>query len=419
MILTSQFQKTPLMPHGKTKTVIIVGVTLMVGGVMYFLIPTLFSVSYDAQIPLAPAGSLPSAVAAPTPEALPAPVVFVPTHVETPESVRALYMSSWVAGTPSIRSKIVTLADQTEINSIMIDIKDATGKISFLTHDQTLTDLGSPENRIADLDSFIQMLHEKHIYVIGRIAVFQDPYMTKKHSDWAIKKKSDGTVWKDFKGLSFLDPSNEHVWDYTIAIANESYAHGFDEINFDYIRFPSDGKISDISYPNEGGTVTRADIIKSFFSYAHGKLKDTGMVRSADLFGLVTTSTDDLGIGQVLENALPYFDYIAPMVYPSHFANGWNNFKNPAEHPYEVIKISMARAVERAKAMGEDPLKLRPWLQDFDIGATYTAAMVKDQIKATYDVGLTSWMIWDAANTYTPGAFLTNAENTTQSAAVN
>ena len=128
------------------------------------------------------------------------------------------------------------------------------------------------------------------------------------------------------------------------------------------------------------------------------------MVTSADLFGLVTTSTDDLGIGQVLEKTLPYFDYVCPMVYPSHFGSGWNGFTNPADHPYEVIKISMTKAVERAKAIGQDPLKLRPWLQDFNIGATYTAEMVKAQIKGTYDSGLNSWLMWSAANTYTRGA---------------
>ena len=197
----------------------------------------------------------------------PVEIPFVATHIATPKPLKAIYMSSWVAATPSLRAKLVNLITTTELNAVVIDIKDATGKIAFLTKDQTLTDSGSPEDRIPDLNSFIASLHEKNIYVIGRIAVFQDPYMTKAKPEWAIKKKSDGTVWKDFKGLSFLDPSKKEVWDYTVAIANESYAHGFDEINFDYVRFPSDGKISDIAYPNATGTTTRADIIKSFFAF--------------------------------------------------------------------------------------------------------------------------------------------------------
>lgn len=337
------------------------------------------------------------------------PIPFIATHIQTPAVVKGIYMSSWVAGAPTIRAKLVSLIDTTELNTVVIDVKDATGRVAFLTTDPTLSATGSPENRIPDINAFIANLHKKNIYVVGRIAVFQDPYMTKLKPDWAIKKKSDGTTWKDFKGLSFLDPSKKEVWDYTISIAKESYKHGFDEINFDYIRFPSDGKISDIAYPNTDGTVTRADIMKSFFQYQDEQLKDTGIVRSADLFGLVTVSPDDLGIGQVLENALPYFDYVDPMVYPSHFAAGWNNFKNPADHPYDVVKYTMDQAILRTKAIGLDQNKIRPWLQDFDLGAIYTAPMVQSQIKATYDSGLTSWLIWDASNTYTPGAFQNTA----------
>jgi hypothetical protein len=296
------------------------------------------------------------------------------------------------------------MIEETELNAVVIDIKDYTGTLSFPLESQEFVQ-NTNGCFVKDMKEFIGTLHEKHIYVIGRVQVFQDKTYTKSHPEYAVKKK-DGTVWKDYKGLSFLDPSNEEVRKYIFALAKESYAHGFDEINFDYIRFPSDGKISDIAYPNTNGTTTRADIIKSFWQELHDTLSGTGIVTSADLFGLVTTSTDDLGIGQVLENALPYFDYVCPMVYPSHFANGWNGFANPAEHPYDVIKISMSKAVERAKTLGVDPLKLRPWLQDFNLGATYTADMVRAQIKGTYDSGLDSWLMWSAANTYTKSALL-------------
>ncbi len=121
---------------------------------------------------------------------------------------------------------------------------------------------------------------------------------------------------------------------------------------------------------------------------------------------MTTVNTDDLGIGQVLEKAAPHFDFIAPMIYPSHFPNNWYGIKNPAEEPYEVIKISMSKAVERLIAMGEDPDKLRPWLQDFNLGAVYTEELVRDQIQATYDVGLDSWFMWDPKNIYTRKAFL-------------
>lgn len=396
----------------KRSILLIVFIGIILAGGAYFVIPILAKDNYNPALVIVPEEQV--AENQPTEQTpdqgttvpgAPASTVSV-THIATPKQVKGLYMSSWVGGTPSIRAKLVDIADTTEINTILLDIKDATGKVAFLTHDPYLTDLGSPEARIRDIDEFIASMHAKGIYVIGRIAVFQDPFMTKEKPEWAIKRKSDGQVWKDYKGLSFLDPSNEEVRKYIFALAKESYAHGFDEINFDYVRFPSDGKISDIAYPNTNGTTTRADIIKSFWQELHDTLSGTGIVTSADLFGLVTTSTDDLGIGQVLENALPYFDYVCPMVYPSHFANGWNGFANPAEHPYDVIKISMSKAVERAKALGVDPLKLRPWLQDFNLGATYTADMVRAQIKGTYDSGLDSWLMWSAANTYTKSALL-------------
>ena len=241
--------------------------------------------------------------------------------------------------------------------------------------------------------------------MIGRIAVFQDPLYTKLHPELAVKSKSTGGVWKDRKGLSFIDVGAKPYWDYITSLAKDSYTLGFDEINFDYVRYPSDGNMADALYTFTIGTSTKAEMLKSFFSYLHSQLVNTGMKTSVDLFGMTTTNTDDLGIGQVLENTLPYFDYVSPMVYPSHWPTGWNNFKNPAANPYEVIKISMASAVARAVAASSSPLKLRPWLQDFNLGADYTAAMIDDQIKATYDVGLTSWMMWDPKNLYTRAAF--------------
>lgn len=336
------------------------------------------------------------------------PVVpeFVVTHVKTPEPVKALYMTSWVASTPSLAKKVIDLVDTTEANALVIDIKDYTGNISFISGDERLAQEGIEENRIKNIKEFIDELHKKNIYVIGRIAVFQDPHMVKRRPDLAVKTASDkNVVWKDRKGITWLDAGSQEVWDYAVLIGEVSYSVGFDEINYDYIRFPSDGNMKDIYYPLSEGK-QKSEVLKSFFVYLNDTIRKKGIPISADLFGMVTTNTDDLNIGQVLENTLPYVDYVAPMVYPSHFPPTWNGLKNPAANPYEVIKYSMGKAVERAKAMGEDPLKLRPWLQDFNLGATYTKEMVRDQIKATYDVGLTSWMIWDPANTYTPGGLL-------------
>jgi hypothetical protein len=334
----------------------------------------------------------------------------VPTHITTPTPVKAIYLTSWAAGTHSFRAHIENIADTTEVNAVVIDVKDYTGKISYKVDTPELVKVGSSENRIPDVVSFIDTLHKKGIYVIARVAVFQDPYYIKVRPDLAVRTNTDKTkAWKDRKGISWLDAGSEDVWKYVQMIAEESYRKGFDEINFDYIRFPSDGNMKDIYYPMSEGK-KKSDVMNSFFTYIGKTLRDEGIPTSADLFGMTTTNKDDLNIGQLLEDALRNFDFVAPMVYPSHYPPTWNGFKNPADHPYDVVNISMKKAVARAEAIPVSRLKLRPWLQDFDLGAKYTKEMVRAQMTATYDVGLDSWMLWDAANKYTPEALLSDAD---------
>lgn len=336
-----------------------------------------------------------------TPILVPEP--FVVTHINTPEPVKALYMSSWVAGNEKLRNNLINIIDNTELNAVVIDIKDYTGRISFDVSDVVLKKYGSSELRIVDIKEFIGRLHEHKIYVIGRISSFQDSYLVKTHPEYAVKTKT-GTVWKDFKGVSWLDASAKPVWDYLISIGDEAYSVGFDELNFDYIRFPSDGNMNDISYPFSTGK-SKSGALKDFFAYISKHFHEKNIPISADLFGMTTSNTDDLGIGQILENALKYFDYVSPMVYPSHYPTNFNGWKNPAAKPYDVILFSMSRAVTRANAATTSPYKLRPWLQDFSINGTYyTPEMVRAQIKATYDVGLNSWMLWNASNVYTVAA---------------
>ncbi|MDP2651358.1 MAG: putative glycoside hydrolase [bacterium] len=348
-------------------------------------------------------------------------------HLPTPSPLKALYMTSCVAGTPSWRESLKKLILETELNAVVIDIKDATGTITI--PDEALQPSSSVKSgcKVRDIKAFIQDLHKEGIYVIGRLSVFQDSYYSGLRPDLAMKRKSDGGVWKDRKGLAFIDVASREYWDYIVRIATTSYEIGFDEINFDYIRYPSDGNMADVEYNLTSATVhatsslqasstslgTRAETLEVFFSYLSSALADTGMKTSADLFGLTTLARDDLGIGQVLERALPYFDYIAPMVYPSHFSSGIAGYAKPAEHPYEIIKYSMSKAVEREQSWllsnglaTSTPSKLRPWLQDFNLGATYDAEKVRAQIQATYDVGLTSWMLWAPSNKYTESALL-------------
>ncbi|QQG46499.1 MAG: putative glycoside hydrolase [Candidatus Niyogibacteria bacterium] len=326
-------------------------------------------------------------------------------HLRTPEPTRAIYMTSWVAGTADWRENLVKFVEETELNAVVIDIKDYSGRVSFETDDAHIKDLGSSEKRIIDIKEFIEYLHQKNIYVIGRISVFQDPYFVSKRPDLAVKKK-DGSVWKDRKGLTWIDPAAKEFWAYTVLVAKASEKAGFDELNFDYVRFPSDGNMKDIKYDYWDEVTPPAEVIGDFFAYLRRELDGVGLPLSVDLFGMVTVNYDDLNIGQVLENAALYFDYIAPMVYPSHYPPGFNNFKNPALHPYEIVHQAMTVASGRLTAASSSPSKLRPWLQDFDLGATYDAGMVRAQMQAVYDAGLTGWMVWDAGNKYTRDAYM-------------
>lgn len=356
-------------------------------------------------------------------------------HLDTPEAVKAIYMSQCVVGTPDFRQRLVDLIDTTELNAVIIDIKDFSGKLAFSTDNPKLADSVSDDCGARDIESFIKLLHEKDIYVIGRVTVFQDPYYTKVHPESAVKRASDGALWKDYKGLSFIDVGAKDYWEHVVEIGKEAYRKGFDEINFDYVRYPSDGNMKDIAFMLSGKT--KAEQLEEFFAYLHDELAEPfddfedAPVLSADLFGYATTNTDDLGIGQVLERALPYFDYVMPMVYPSHYNAGFIGIEKPATKPYEVIKYSMDEAVRRARAMeasadststSTDAVflraqtkkgrgyisadQLRPWLQDFDMGAVYTPELVRAQMQATYDAGLDSWALWDAGNTYTKSALL-------------
>jgi len=347
------------------------------------------------------------AIASTTPPTPPEPPK--PKHIETPESVKAIYMSSWVAGTPSVREGLIKLAEETEINAIMIDVKDYTGRISFAVNDPALARYGSADpTRIKDIDALIAELHEKNIYIIARIAVFQDDFLARKRPDLAVKRASTGNIWLDHKKIAWLDTSAPEVWDYSFLVAQEAVKRGFDEINLDYIRFPSDGAVSDTSYPYyRPSEESKAEAVRRYYAYIGERKEELGVPVSGDLFGMVLTETSDMNIGQILENGLEYFDYVAPMIYPSHYPDGFNGWKKPATVPYELAKYVLDAGVVRSVAASTTPEKIRPWLQDFDLGADYTAEMVRAQIKATYDAGLDSWMLWAPSNKYTRAALLT------------
>ena len=363
-----------------------------------------------------------------------------------PEIIKAVYVTGWSAGTKSYLNYLTKLLKTTEINAVVIDIKDYSGLISYASGVKEVKKYNLSNRAILDIDALVRFFHGQGIYVIGRIVVFQDPAFSKVRSDLAIFDKVKTidpagyplgrVLWLDNHKLSWLDPASKEVWDYNISLAKDVFLHGFDEINFDYIRFPSDGKVKNMGFPVWDGKTLKHKIIKEFFSYVRKELLDEKI--SADLFGQTTTNADDMGIGQYLEDAFDYFDYLSPMVYPSHYASGFMGFDNPAEYPYEVIKYSMDSALKRQitykelqkpfpsagdttgspqdstitpqENIIEKPVaKFRPWIQDFNMGAVYDVSMVEQEIKAVKDAlgsDYNGFMLWNPSNIYTKGAIL-------------
>lgn len=333
-----------------------------------------------------------------------------------PEIIKAVYATSWAAGSESKLRYLIKLISETELNAIVIDVKDFSGYVAYNTDLELPKKYDAVELRIPRLNSLIKRLHDEGIYVIGRISVFQDQRLPLARPDLALYSSSTGQAWKDNKNLMWLDSAAQETWDYNIAIAKEILDRGFDEANFDYIRFASDGNLNDIKHPFWDEKTLKIRVIRDFFKYLRERL--AGYNVSADLFGLVTVNTDGLGIGQHLEFALPYFEALAPMVYPSHYFTGFIGYENPGSHPYEVIKYSLDTAVRRMdefyKVASTTPIaKLRPWLQDFDLGADYDAAMVRSEIQAVYDAVASGspdyfggWMLWNSSNVYTKEALL-------------
>jgi hypothetical protein len=324
-----------------------------------------------------------------------------------PEKINALYATFWSASSSSKINYLISLIKSSEANALVIDIKDFSGRIAYASGNPEISKYGTENPVIGNVNALLDKLHAENIYVIARVTVFQDPALVASRPDLAIKNVKTNKPWVDGKNLSWVDPSSEEVWHYNMTIAKNALDRGFDEVNFDYIRFPTDGALTDMSFPFYTEDKTKREVIKSFFVFLRESLEDE--IISGDLFGLTTSAQDDMGIGQYLEDAYGNFDFICPMVYPSHFGTGFIGYKNPALYPYEVVKYSGAQAEKRLSALvpeGEEPLsKLRPWLQDFDLGAEYGADKIKLQIQAVAETSDAGWMLWDPTNNYTKEGF--------------
>lgn len=351
-------------------------------------------------------------------------LVFTPIIIEINEKINnnkvkqgeinSIYLTGWSSSSSKKINETIKFIKETEINAVVIDIKDYSGYIFYKTNVEDVKKYNAEKIIIRDIEGLVKKFKEEGIYTIARIVIFQDPVLSNARPDLAIKSKSNfNNLWLDRSKLSWVDPASKEVWEYNLKIIKDAFSRGFDEVNLDYIRFPSDGNLKDMTFPFYNESVSRREVIKNFSKYIRENTK--GKVISADIFGLVTVNSDDMGIGQVLEDFVLYFDYICPMVYPSHYANGFIGYKNPAEYPYEVINYSMERAKKRIDNFYNNYLEnnsvnifkkgeLRPWLQDFNMGAIYDKGMIKKQIDATKNAlneDYNGYMLWNPRNVYT------------------
>ncbi len=311
--------------------------------------------------------------------------------------VKAIYLTAYSAGNDRKMTEIVNLINRTELNAVVIDIKDYSGKVLYDSDVDLVNELGLEDNRMGDVKKIVDALHKYDIYVIARQTVFQDPILARKKPEWALKNVYGG-LWYDYKGLSWVDPSIKDVWDYDVAIAKEVIGFGFDEVNFDYVRFPSDGPMSALKYNN--GELKKYEVMGQFYKYLNEKLGKYPAKLSLDFFGFVMEKTgeDDMNIGQRLVDGLDEVDAICPMMYPSHYPSGHLGLENPADYPGVVIENGMklgAHLFEGKKAV------LRPWIQAFNLGAVYDASKIRTEIDTVEKYTNGGWMLWNASNRYT------------------
>lgn len=333
-----------------------------------------------------------------------------------PIKVKALYLTGWIAGGTKNLNHYVELANNTEINSYVVDIKDDDGYVGYESQLPEVQANGTWKKKY-NVDNAIKAFHDNGIYVIGRLVAFKDPVYSLKRPDLAIKNVSGG-LWKDNEKKTWINPYNKESWKYLVDIAKEAVEKGFDEIQFDYVRFPSDGKKKNMDF--SGVEQEKYQAICEFLAYAKAEIPDVPI--SADLFAIIFESPADTeGIGQYLEHVGKDVDYISPMAYPSHYAYGQIvnkvRFEVPDLEPYAVVYNTLVKGRNRIEQVSDYKAKVRPYLQDFTASwlrpkngkkmyQEYGAEQVRQQIKAVYDAGYDEWILWDAGNKYSEDALL-------------
>ena len=332
-----------------------------------------------------------------------------------PVKVRGIYVSGPVAGIAKM-DDLIELVDQTELNAMVIDIKNDEGKVTYKMQSEQVLEIDAGVGYISDIEELVARCKEKDIYLIARIVAFRDPYLAEQKPEWAVHTKS-GEIFRDKNGMAWVNPYCREMWDYLVEIAVQAAQVGFDEVQFDYIRFSTDIGEEDVDYGPESDNVSKIEIITEFTEYLYEQLVPQGVYVAADVFGtVIDNETDQAIVGQDYVKMAAHLDYICPMVYPSHYHNGSYGISVPDAEPYRTINAAATASVQALDAVPEENrAHVRMWLQSFTAGwvpghISYGPKQIRDQIKGAYDAGYDEWILWNAAVNYQPRAFLTEEE---------
>jgi hypothetical protein len=330
-------------------------------------------------------------------------------RVGRPDSVRALYVNAWAAGSHARLRKLLAIADSTEINAFVVDVKESDTYLSYSrTRIPLALEIGADQRPASKwFHALVDSLRAHHVYPIARIVVFKDRLLAEKKPELAIQHVNGGT-WKDQKGKPWVNPYDRRLWEYNVAIAREALEMGFEEVQWDYVRFPDvvPSLQRTMRFPGAGGK-SKQDNIRDFLAFSRQQLAPYHVPVTADVFGLTAHMEGDVGIGQNWERVVASASAVHPMVYPSHYYPGMYGFQQPNQHPYEMVRMAMEDAVVRTRWVAQGGAKtaeVAPWLQAFSAPwidqFPYGAPQLREQIQATYDAGLKSWILWNPGSNY-------------------
>lgn len=350
------------------------------------------------------------------PELQTAEITIDPAAERVPVKVKGIYISAYVAGTPAMVDALIEEIDRTEANALVIDLKDDFGRVACEMDSPLVQELGSVKTYIRDVEDLMRKLDEHDIYVIARIPAFRDAWLGEVRPEWCVKK-ADGSIFKDRDGNAWVNPYEQEAWEYLIEIAVQAKRLGFDEVQFDYLRFCTERGMREAVFDEEQvNGRSRTDIICEFMEYAYERLSREGLFVSADVFGAIINSDVNAdSVGQIYGEMAKHLDYISPMIYPSHYGDGNYGIEHPDMQPYEIISAALEDSKKElyfAGLEGDRVAQVRPWLQDFTATwlthhVDYGPDQVRAQIQATYDAGYDEWLLWDASCRYTWDGLLT------------